>query len=86
MTPAELKIVENKKEPLAFDPLLTPEQVAKWLNTSIDWVWGHSSRKPPLLPVRDALESFATGPARSRNLSRSRSGFPQSVTGTLAVE
>jgi S-formylglutathione hydrolase FrmB len=27
------------------DPLLTPEQVAKRLNTSLDWVWDHSSRK-----------------------------------------
>jgi hypothetical protein len=33
------------------DPLLTPEQVAKRLNTSLDWVWDHSSRKTPLLPV-----------------------------------
>jgi len=33
------------------DPLLTPEQVAKRLNTSVDWVWDHSSRKLPLLPV-----------------------------------
>jgi len=34
-----------------YDVLLTPEQVAKRLNTSIDWVWDHSSRKAPLLPV-----------------------------------
>ena len=33
------------------DPLLTPEQVAKRLNTSLDWVWDHPSRKTPLLPV-----------------------------------
>jgi hypothetical protein len=72
MTPAELKIVENKKEAVAYDPLLTPEQVAKWLNTSIDWVWDHSSRKSPLLPVirfgevQGALEFFATGPADRR--------------------
>jgi hypothetical protein len=33
------------------DRLLTPERVAKRLNTSIDWVWDHSSRKLPLLPV-----------------------------------
>jgi len=33
------------------DPLLTPEQVAKRLNTSLDWVWDHSSRKAPYLPV-----------------------------------
>lgn len=61
MTPAELKIVENKNEAVAHDPLLTPEQVAKWLNTSIDWVWDHSSRKSPLLPVI----RFGEGPGRS---------------------
>jgi hypothetical protein len=33
------------------DPLLTPERVAKRLNTSLDWVWDQSSRKMPLLPV-----------------------------------
>jgi hypothetical protein len=34
-----------------IDPLLTPQQVAKRLNTSLDWVWDHSSRKMPLVPV-----------------------------------
>ena len=58
---AELKIVENNRENLGYDPLLTPEQVAKWLNTSIDWVWDHSSRKTPLLPVI----RFGEGPSRS---------------------
>jgi len=33
------------------DPLLTPQQVAERLNTSLDWVWDHSSRKMPLLAV-----------------------------------
>jgi predicted DNA-binding transcriptional regulator AlpA len=33
------------------DPLLTAEDVAKRLNVSTDWVWDHSSRKKPLLPV-----------------------------------
>jgi hypothetical protein len=33
------------------DPLLTPQQVAERLNTSLDWVRDHSSRKMPLLPV-----------------------------------
>lgn len=61
MMPAELRIVDNKKESVAYDPLLTPEQVAKWLNTSIDWVWDHSSRKAPLLPVI----RFGEGPGRS---------------------
>ncbi len=33
------------------DPLLTVEQVAERLNVTRDWVWDHSSRKLPLLPV-----------------------------------
>lgn len=61
MMPAELKIIESNKQAVGYDPLLTPEQVAKWLNTSIDWVWDHSSRKSPLLPVI----RFGEGPGRS---------------------
>jgi len=34
-----------------FEPLLTAEEVAKRLNVSTDWVWDHSSRRKPLLPV-----------------------------------
>jgi hypothetical protein len=45
------KLVESVSAGHEHDPLLTPEQVAKRLNTSIDWVWDHSSRKLPLLPV-----------------------------------
>jgi len=33
------------------DPLLTAEDVAQRLNVSTDWVWDHSSRKSPYLPV-----------------------------------
>lgn len=33
------------------DPLLTAEDVAHRLNVSTDWVWDHSSRKAPHLPV-----------------------------------
>src|ERR1700685_3098061 len=33
------------------DPLWTPEQVARRLNVSPDWVRDHSSRKEPKLPV-----------------------------------
>jgi predicted DNA-binding transcriptional regulator AlpA len=36
---------------LEVEPLLTAEDVAKRLNVSTDWVWDHSSRKKPLLPV-----------------------------------
>ena len=34
-----------------LEPLLTPEDVAKRLSVSRDWVWDHSSRKSPYLPV-----------------------------------
>ena len=33
------------------DPLLTAEDVAQRLNVSTDWVWDHSSRRLPYLPV-----------------------------------
>ena len=33
------------------DPLLTAEDVAAKLKVSTDWVWDHSSRKLPYLPV-----------------------------------
>lgn len=33
------------------DPLLTAEDVAQRLNVTKDWVWDHSSRKAPHLPV-----------------------------------
>jgi hypothetical protein len=51
MMPVELEIVGSRREDLAYDPLLTPEQVAKRLNVSPDWVRDHSSRKAPRLPV-----------------------------------
>jgi predicted DNA-binding transcriptional regulator AlpA len=51
----------NPREPRALvdstgrdphsDPLLTAEDVARRLNVSKDWVWDHSSRKAPHLPV-----------------------------------
>jgi predicted DNA-binding transcriptional regulator AlpA len=51
------------------EPLLTVDDVARRLNVSKDWVWDHSSRKKPLLPVirmgdgalryrRNAIEAF----------------------------
>ncbi|WP_213804225.1 helix-turn-helix domain-containing protein [Granulicella sp. dw_53] len=33
------------------DVLLTVEDVAQRLNVTKDWVWDHSSRKAPFLPV-----------------------------------
>jgi predicted DNA-binding transcriptional regulator AlpA len=34
-----------------IDSLLTVEDVAERLRVSRDWVWDHSSRKAPYLPV-----------------------------------
>ena len=62
----------NRKPPrreTEVESLLTADDVAKRLNVSTDWVWDHSSRKKPLLPVirmgdgtlryrRDAVEAF----------------------------
>ena len=53
------------------DPLLTVDDVARRLNVSRDWVWDHSSRKAPHLPVirmgdgtlryrSSAIEAFIT--------------------------
>jgi predicted DNA-binding transcriptional regulator AlpA len=39
------------KRATELEPLLTAEDVARRLNVSTDWVWDHSSRKKPLLPV-----------------------------------
>jgi predicted DNA-binding transcriptional regulator AlpA len=59
-SPGRSKITENgfashlRKPPvraIEVEPLLTAEDVARWLNVSTDWVWDHSSRKKPLLPV-----------------------------------
>jgi len=36
---------------LGIDPLLTAEDVAQMLNVSKDWVWDHSTRRMPYLPV-----------------------------------
>ena len=34
-----------------IEQLLTADEVAERLRVSRDWVWDHSSRKKPLLPV-----------------------------------
>jgi predicted DNA-binding transcriptional regulator AlpA len=39
------------RKTVEVEPLLTADDVAKRLNVSTDWVWDHSSRKKPLLPV-----------------------------------
>jgi predicted DNA-binding transcriptional regulator AlpA len=50
--PRELRApVESTGREAHRDPLLTAEDVARRLNVSTDWVWDHSSRRAPHLPV-----------------------------------
>ncbi len=39
------------EQSLSVDSLLTAEDVAERLRVSKDWVWDHSSRRLPYLPV-----------------------------------
>ena len=76
---------QNRKPPQRVtaeeigDPLLTVEDVARRLNVSRDWVWDHSSRKFPRLPVirmgdgalryrRSSIEDFITERERLSSL------------------
>jgi predicted DNA-binding transcriptional regulator AlpA len=65
------------------EPLLTAEEVAHRLNVSTDWVWDHSSRKAPYLPVirigdgilryrRSQIEEFVSERERLSTLHRKR--------------
>jgi predicted DNA-binding transcriptional regulator AlpA len=63
------------------DPLLTAVDVAERLNVTKDWVWDHSSRKTPYLPVirmgdgtlryrSSRIEDFISERERLSNLRR----------------
>lgn len=65
------------------DPLLTADDVAARLNVTKDWVWDHSSRKAPYLPVirmsdgvlryrESELEEFVNERERLSSLRRKR--------------
>ena len=65
------------------DPLLTVDEVAARLNVTKDWVWDHSSRKAPYLPVirmsdgvlryrESELEEFVNERERISSLRRKR--------------
>lgn len=67
----------------AEDPLLTAEEVAAKLKVSTDWVWDHSSRKLPYLPVirmsdgvlryrASSIEEFLREREHASNLRRKR--------------
>jgi predicted DNA-binding transcriptional regulator AlpA len=67
----------------AGDPLLTAEEVAAKLKVSTDWVWDHSSRRLPYLPVirmsdgvlryrASGIEEFLQERERASNMRRKR--------------
>jgi hypothetical protein len=50
--PSEVRVpVDSAVREAQSDPLLTAEDIDRRLNVSKDWVWDHSSRKSPHLPV-----------------------------------
>jgi predicted DNA-binding transcriptional regulator AlpA len=54
LVPTRVSDASARKPPhrsVESEPLLTADQVARRLNVSSDWVWDHSSRKKPYLPV-----------------------------------
>jgi predicted DNA-binding transcriptional regulator AlpA len=66
-----------------LDPLLSVEDVVIRLNVSKDWVWDHSSRKLPYLPVirmsdgvlryrASEIEEFINERQRASDLRRKR--------------
>ena len=67
----------------SMDPLLTAEDVAERLRVSKDWVWDHSSRRLPYLPVirmsdgalryrASQIDEFLSERERASNLRRKR--------------
>ncbi len=66
-----------------IDQLLTAEEVALMLKVSKDWVWDHSSRRLPYLPVirmsdgalryrESGIEEFLQERERASHLRRKR--------------
>jgi predicted DNA-binding transcriptional regulator AlpA len=67
----------------AIEPLLTADEVAERLRVSRDWVWDHSSRRLPYLPVirmsdgalryrPSEIEEFLNERVRAAQLRRKR--------------
>jgi predicted DNA-binding transcriptional regulator AlpA len=71
------------EQTFSVDPLLTAEEVAERLRVSKDWVWDHSSRRLPYLPVirmsdgalryrASEIDEFLSERARASSLRRKR--------------
>lgn len=80
-TETALGLRRPTRNALEIEPLLTADEVAKRLNVSTDWVWDHSSRRKPLLPVirmgdgtlryrRGGIEAFVDEQERRSALRR----------------
>ena len=67
------------------DPLLTAEDVARRLNVSKDWVWDHSSRKAPHLPVIRMGDGTSIPIEPDRSVHQ-RKGTPLCSTARTPVE
>jgi predicted DNA-binding transcriptional regulator AlpA len=76
-------LVQITEQTSSADPLLTAEDVAERLKVSRDWVWDHSSRRLPYLPVirmsdgalryrTSQIEAFLIEREQSSNLRRKR--------------
>ena len=79
----DMGLVQMMERPQPADPLLTAEDVAERLNVTKDWVWDHSSRRVPYLPVirmsdgalryrASQIEEFLTERERASRLHRKR--------------
>ena len=64
--------------------LLTPKEVARWLDVSVDWVHNHATRKEPRLPVvrigkllrfrNEDVEAFIRGQSRKNGKTLATNG------------
>lgn len=78
-----MALAETAEQTPSIEPLLTAEAVAELLKVSRDWVWDHSSRRLPYLPVirmsdgalryrASQIEEFLSERERVSNLRRKR--------------
>jgi predicted DNA-binding transcriptional regulator AlpA len=78
-----MEIAQITERTHSADPLLTADDVAERLKVSRDWVWDHSSRRLPYLPVirmsdgalryrASQIEEFLSERERASNLRRKR--------------
>ena len=78
-----MALAQISEQTTSVEPLLTAEAVAERLKVSRDWVWDHSSRRLPYLPVirmsdgalryrASQIEEFLSERERASNLRRKR--------------